>query len=53
MLRASPHQHIHTALYYSNVVTALYEAEDMSNEQQIRAILRQIAKRLQKGQFIY
>jgi hypothetical protein len=53
MLRASPHQHIHTDVYYANVVTALHEAQDMSDEQQIRAILRLIAGRLRRGQFVY
>lgn len=53
MLRASPHQHIHTDKYYSNVVTELLEAKDMSDQQQIRAILRLIAGRLQKGRFVY
>lgn len=53
MLRASPHQHIHTDVYYTNVVAALHEAQDMSDEQQIRAILRVIAGRLRRGQFVY
>jgi len=53
MLKASPHQHIHTATYYSNVVTSLYGAQDMSDQQQIRAVLRTIADRLQKGRFVY
>ncbi len=50
---ASPHQHIHTDLYYSNVVTALVGAEDMSDQTQIRVILRSIARRLENGQFVY
>lgn len=50
---ASPHQHIHTAVYHANVVTELYAADDTSDEQEIRGILRSISARLVNGQFIY
>ncbi len=53
MPQASPHQHIHTDLYYANVVTALVGAQDMSDQKQIRVILRSIARRLENGQFVY
>jgi hypothetical protein len=53
MPNASPHQHIHTALYYSNVVTAFYRVQDKKDEQQIRTLLKSIAQRLQNGQFGY
>lgn len=53
MPNASPHQHIHTDLYYSNVVAALFGTPDRSDQQQIRGVLRSIARRLEHGQFVY
>ena len=53
MPNASPHQHIHTALYYSNVVTEFYRVRDKKDEQQVRMLLKSISRRLQNGQFGY
>lgn len=53
MPNASPHQHIHTDLYYANVVTELVGADDKSDSKEIRGILRSISRRLVQGQFVY
>jgi hypothetical protein len=53
MPNASPHQHIHTALYYSNVTDELLDADDRLDQQEMRGILRSIANRLVQGQFVY
>lgn len=53
MPNASPHQHIHTLVYHTNVIAELYAADDTSDEQEVRGILRSIASRLVNGQFGY
>jgi A nuclease family of the HNH/ENDO VII superfamily with conserved AHH len=53
MPNASPHQHIHTDMYYANVVTELVSADDKSDSTEIRGILRSISRRLVQGQFVY
>jgi hypothetical protein len=53
MPNASPHQHIHKAVYHANVVVKLYSADDTSDAKDIRGILRSISGRLVLGQFIY
>lgn len=53
MPNASPHQHIHTFLYHTNVITELYAADDTNDEQEVRGILRSIGRRLLNGQFGY
>ncbi len=53
MPNASPHQHIHTDLYHANVVAELAGADDTSDSQELRGILRSISGRLVRGQFVY
>ena len=53
MPNASPHQHIHTDLYHANVVAELAGADDTSDAQELRGILRSISGRLVRGQFVY
>jgi hypothetical protein len=53
MPNASPHQHIHTDLYHANVVAELAGADDTSDAQELRGILRSISGRLVSGQFVY
>ncbi len=48
---ASPHRCIHTKVYHTNVVTELYGADDTTDAQEIRGILKSIASRLVNGQF--
>jgi hypothetical protein len=50
---ASPHQHVHTDLYHANVVAELAGADDTSDSQELRGILRSISGRLVRGQFVY
>jgi hypothetical protein len=50
---ASPHQHIHTDLYHANVVAELAGADNTSDAQELRGILRSISGRLVRGQFVY
>ena len=53
MPNASPHRHIHTSIYHTNVVTELYGADDTTDEKEIRGILLSISSRLVNGQFGY
>ncbi|WP_157581894.1 hypothetical protein [Rhodanobacter spathiphylli] len=53
MPNASPHQHIHTDIYHANVVAELAGADDTSDAQELRGILRSISGRLMRGQFVY
>lgn len=53
MPNASPHQHIHTDIYHATVVAELAGADDTSDAQELRGILRSISGRLMRGQFDY